>query len=131
MRRHFLTGAALLLVTPTVSFAQAQPGTGRPTTVDPAALHNGIRTSKVVGSSVYNEAKDDIGKVDDIIIPRGGGAPVAVISVGGFLGIGNRYVAVPLNELQFQNNRWTLARATKEYLKTLPPFSYDETTPRR
>jgi hypothetical protein len=91
----------------------------------------GRRTSKVVGSSVYNEAKDDIGKVDDIIIPRGGGAPVAAISVGGFLGIGNRYVAVPLNELQFQNDRWTLARATKEYLRTLPPFSYDETTPRR
>ena len=62
-----------------------------------AALRDGTRTSKVVGSSVYNDARDDIGKVDDIIIPRGGGAPVAIISVGGFLGIGSRYVAVPLS----------------------------------
>jgi len=99
--------------------------------VDPAVLHNGIRTSKLVGSSVYNEARDDIGKVDDVIIPRTGGAPVAVISVGGFLGIGSRYVAVPLSELQLaQNDRWTLPHATKEYLRTLPPFSYD-TTPTR
>src|SRR4051812_17453938 len=44
-------------------------------------------------------------------------SPVAVISVGGFLGIGNRYVAVPLSDLHLgQNDRWTLARATKEYL---------------
>lgn len=131
MRRQFLTGAAMLLATPALSFAQAQPGAGRPTTVDATALRNGIRTSKLVGSSVYNEAKDDIGKVDDIIIPRGGGAPAAIISVGGFLGLGSRYVAVPLSDLQLgQDDRWTLPRATKEYLRTLPPFSYD-TTPTR
>src|SRR4051812_27035216 len=114
MRRRILVGAAALLIVPALAFAQdtkpaprtsdaaggvlaqtatspAQPGAGRPAAVDAAALHNGMRTSKVVGSSVYNEAKDDIGKVDDIIIPRGGGAPVAIISVGGFLGIGSRY----------------------------------------
>jgi hypothetical protein len=148
-----MAGAATLLALPVLAFAQgttpaprntnaaggtlaqaappAEPGAGRPTAVDPAALHNGIRTSKVVGSSVYNEARDDIGKVDDIIIPRGGGAPAAIISVGGFLGLGSRYVAVPLSDLQLgQNDRWTLPRATKEYLRTLPPFSYD-TTPTR
>jgi hypothetical protein len=152
MKRHVMAGAVALLAIPVLAFAQgtgptprnndasggvlaqttppAQPGAGRPAAVDAAALHNGIRTSKVVGSSVYNEARDDIGKVDDIIIPRGGGAPAAIISVGGFLGIGSRYVAVPLSELQLVRDRWTLPRATKEYLQTLPPFSYD-TTPTR
>jgi hypothetical protein len=153
MKRQVMVGAAALLAIPVLAFAQStspaprnnnaaggtlaqttpptQPGAARPAAVDPAALRNGIRTSKVVGSSVYNEAREDVGKVDDIIIPRGGGAPVSIISVGGFLGIGSRYVAVPLSEVQLgQNDRWTLPRATKEYLRTLPPFSYD-TTPTR
>ena len=153
MKRQVIAGAAALLAIPVLASAQGtgpvprnnnasggtlaqaasptQPGTARPATVDAALLNDGIRTSKVVGSSVYNDARDDIGKVDDVIIPRGGGAPVAIISVGGFLGMGSHYVAVPLSDLHLaQNDRWTLARATKEYLKTLPPFSY-RTTPTR
>jgi len=147
MKRLVMVGAATLLAIPTLAFAAprnndaadsvlaqatapTQPGAARPTAVDAVALRSGIRTSKVVGSSVYNEARDDIGKVDDIIIPRSG-TPVAIVSVGGFLGIGSRYVAIPLSELQLgQNDRWMLPRATKEYLKTLPPFTYD-TTPMR
>jgi PRC-barrel domain len=147
MKQLVMVGAATLLAVPILAFAQGrtsaprnndaadsvlaqataptQPGAARPTAVDAVALRSGIRTSKVVGSSVYNEARDDIGAVDDIIIPRSG-APVAIISVGGFLGIGSRYVAIPLSEMQLgQNDRWTLPRATKEYLKTLPPFTYD------
>ena len=153
MKRHVMAGAAAVFAVPILALAQgtapaprnndasggtlaqatapAPTGTARPSAVYPAALRNGIRTSKLVGSSVYNETKDDIGKVDDVIIPRGGGAPAAIISVGGFLGIGSRYVAVPLGDLQLgQNDRWTLTHATKDYLKTLPPFSYD-TTPTR
>jgi hypothetical protein len=97
-----------------------QLAAARAAAVDPAALRNGIRTNKVVGSSMYNEARDGIGKADEIIILLGGGAPIAVISVGGLLGIGSRYVAVPLSDLHLgPNGCWTL-----------PPFSYD-TTPTR
>src|SRR4051812_17217002 len=56
--------------------------------VDSAAAHNARRASKVIGSNVYNENNESIGEVDDILTPAGGGAPMAVISVGGFLGIG-------------------------------------------
>lgn len=54
---------------------------------------------------------------------------MAIISAGGFLGIRDRYVAVPLSELQSaQNDHCTLPRATKEYLMALPPLP-DGTTP--
>ncbi len=101
-------------------------------TVDSMHLQDGRRASQVVGSTVYNEANDSIGEVDDLIIPAGGGQPVAVISVGGFLGIGARLVAVPYARLSHNaaRNRWMLQGASKESLETLPAFSYADKTRR-
>jgi sporulation protein YlmC with PRC-barrel domain len=116
------------------------PGTGTTATgatgaaaaaVDSATLRSGRRASKVVGSNVYNENNESIGEVDDLILPQGGtGSPVAVISVGGFLGIGAKLVAVPYDRLQMnaERNRWTLPGATKDSLTSLPTFSYDNAT---
>ena len=56
---------------------------------------------------------------------------MAIISAGGFPGVGSRYVAVPLSELQLaQTDHCTLPRATKEYPMTLPPVSYGATPTR-
>jgi sporulation protein YlmC with PRC-barrel domain len=106
---------------------------GGPLSVDSAQLRSGRRASKVIGSAVYNENNESIGEVDDILIPPGGSAPIAVISVGGFLGIGAKLVAVPYERLQSAggNNRWTLNGATKDSLGSLPTFTYDTTAERR
>lgn len=95
---------------------------------DRAMLREGRRASKVIGSTVYGgDGNDSIGSVDDIIIPRDGGNPVAVLSVGGFLGIGAKLVAVPYERLQHDadRDRWMLPGATKESLTALPTFAYD------
>lgn len=101
--------------------------------VDSNALRNSRRASKVIGSSVYNENNESIGEVDDILIPTGSTSPVAVISVGGFLGIGAKLVAVPYERLQMsgENNRWTMTGATKDSLTSLPTFDYDTTASTR
>ena len=101
--------------------------------VDSAAMRSARRASKVIGSNVYNENNESIGEVDDILIPASGGAPVAVISVGGFLGIGAKLVAVPYERLQMntERNRWTMSGATKEGLTSLPTFTYDNAAERR
>lgn len=125
------TGASTTTTTTTSTTAGATSPT---MAVDSNALRNNRRASKVIGSTVYNENNESIGEVDDILIPPGGnGEPVAVISVGGFLGIGSRLVAVPYDRLQMnaQNNRWTLPGATKDSLNSLPPFSYDSTNPNK
>ena len=67
--------------------------------VDQATLATGYRTSKVVGSSVQNEANETVGTIDDLIVTPTDQVPFAVLSVGGFLGIGTRYVVVPANAL--------------------------------
>lgn len=102
--------------------------------VDSAAIRSGRRASKLIGSAVYNENNESIGEVDDILLPPGGSSPVAVISVGGFLGIGAKLVAVPFDRLQAaggSNNRWTLAGATKDSLGSLPTFTYDNSAEKR
>ncbi|MFZ4407713.1 MAG: PRC-barrel domain-containing protein [Paracraurococcus sp.] len=102
--------------------------------VDSAAIRSGRRASKLIGASVYNETNESIGEVDDILIPPGGGGTVAVISVGGFLGIGAKLVAVPYDRLQAAtgaNNRWTLTGATKDSLGSLPTFTYENTAEKR
>ncbi len=102
--------------------------------IESAALRNGRRASKMIGANLYNENNDSIGEVEDILMPMptastGGTAPtpVAIVSVGGFLGIGAKLVAVPYERLQWNGDRsrWTLSGATKESLTALPGFSYD------
>ena len=91
---------------------------------DHAACHCDPAHRKIIGSNVHNEADEDVGKVDEIILPTGG-APTAILAVGGFLGIGSHYVAVPLSRLRMgPRDRWVMQGATKEYLRTLPPFTY-------
>jgi hypothetical protein len=84
------------------------------------------RASEIIGANIYNEEGTSIGEVEDLIVQRDGSAPVAVVSVGGFLGIGARLVAVPLAELRFadDNARWTLNGATKESLQARPVVSF-------
>jgi sporulation protein YlmC with PRC-barrel domain len=90
---------------------------------DPSA---DARASKVIGSTVYNEQNETVGSLDDILIARDNKQPVrAVISVGGFLGIGNKLVEVDYNRLRFdQNNKVVLPNATKDDLTKMPGFTY-------
>jgi hypothetical protein len=80
---------------------------------------------------VTNDKNEKIGKVDDLIIsPSTDGntpaASFAIIGVGGFLGIGHRDVAIPMEQLKLQNKQLTLPGATKDALKDMPPFVYQK-----
>jgi hypothetical protein len=92
--------------------------------VDVQSLATGYRTSKVVGSTVVNEANETVGTIDDLIVTPNDRVPFAVLSVGGFLGIGTRYVVVPFNTLEVKDNQMLLRGATKESLKGLMDFNY-------
>lgn len=97
-----------------------------PRAVDPAAVAaSGMRASKVVGATVRNSERESIGSIDDLIITPGERVPVAVLSVGGFLGIGAKLVAVPFERLQIdREGNVTLPGATRDSLRELPEFKY-------
>jgi len=121
-----LAGAAVLAASLTgPAFSQGAPQTVTLMKVDPTTLATGYRTSKVVGSTVVNEANETVGTIDDLIVTPSEKVPFAVLSVGGFLGMGTKYVVVPFSSLEVKDKRMLLPGATKDSLKALPEFKYN------
>jgi hypothetical protein len=120
-----LAGAAVLAAALTgPAFSQGTPQTLSLMKVDPASVATGYRVSKVVGSTVVNEANETVGTIDDLIVTPNDKVPFAVLSVGGFLGVGSKYVVVPFSSLEVNDKRMMLRGATKDSLKGLPDFKY-------
>ena len=78
----------------------------------------------IIGKTVYNDNNEKIGDVNDVIFSRNNSASFVVIGVGGFLGMGEHDVAVPLSRIKHDNDKLILAGATKEALKKMPEFRY-------
>jgi hypothetical protein len=104
--------------------AQVAPQTVELAKVDVKKLAAGYRASKVIGSSVLNDANETIGKIDDLLVSPDGKDPFAVLSIGGFLGVGSHLVAVPYANLKLADKKLMLPGGTKEKLKMLPEFKY-------
>ena len=104
--------------------AQGVPQTVEIAKVDVQKVAAGYRASKVIGSSVVNDANETIGKIDDLLVTRDGKEPYAVLSIGGFLGMGSHLVVVRYDSLKFADNKIVLPGGTKDGLKMLPAFQY-------
>jgi sporulation protein YlmC with PRC-barrel domain len=70
-----------------------------------------MKAGEIAGREVYNTQGKELGKVDMIGRDRATGALSAVISVGGFLGFGGSKVAIPIEQLAFQNDKLILSTA--------------------
>lgn len=116
-----LVGSALLA---TVAFAQSPSSPGDSSTAPPAAstapaastppaasststadasYQGNWRASKLVGLTVYNENNESLGSINDLLTDKTGNIKAVVIGVGGFLGVGEHLVAVPLDKIKFVN----------------------------
>jgi PRC-barrel domain len=104
--------------------AQGTPQTVELAKVDVQMLSAGYRSSKIVGSSVVNDADENIGKIDDLLVSSDGKRPFAVLSIGGFLGMGTHLVVVPYDTLKFADKKVMLPGGTKDGLRMLPEFKY-------
>ena len=104
--------------------AQGVPQTVELAKIDVQKLAAGYRASKVIGSSVVNEENEVIGKIDDLLVSLDGKEPYAVLSIGGFLGMGTHLVAVPYETLKSTDDKIMLPGGTKNSLRMLPEFKY-------
>jgi hypothetical protein len=99
-----LIGSALLA---TAAVAQTSTTTTTNTMSAPAAplsesgYHGDWRSSKMIGLNVYNDAHEKLGSISDLLLDKSGKINAAVIGVGGFLGVGERLVAVSFDKLKF------------------------------
>jgi len=127
MRLVLLTvaaAAATAVAAPLLVQAQGVPQTVQLTKVDVVKVATGFRASKVIGSAVVNDAGDTVGRVDDIIIGEDGKAPFVVLAVGGFLGIGDKLVVLPYEQIKTMDRKIVMPGATKEAVRDLPTFKY-------
>ncbi len=101
-----VVGSALLA---TVAFAQTPAATdsAKPAATAAAASDTSFqgnwRSSKLVGLSVYNDANESLGSINDLLMDKSGNIKGVVIGVGGFLGVGEHLVALPFDKVKFVN----------------------------
>ena len=108
LTKYAIAGVAASALLASVAFAQSpSANTDTATTAAPAApsdtssLKGSWRTSKLVGLNVYNDSNEKVGSINDLLTDKSGDIKAVVIGVGGFLGVGEHLVAVPLDKVKF------------------------------
>jgi len=113
--------------------AAAAPGAYAQTSTVPAARaavtshiiqSDEVRASKMIGSAVYDLQNRDIGKVSDLVLNKDGAVDVVVLDVGSFLGMGGKYVGIPISDIKTDNKRLTLDRS-KEQLQAMAAYQLE------
>ena len=144
--KHTLTAAALATVLAVPAFAQSTMPPANSTNAAPAAnstmtTSGGFvsaqqstdwRGSKLIGASVYGPDNASIGEINDVVIGTDGKITAVVVGVGGFLGVGQKDVALPFEAVSVTRkpdsssiDRITVSY-TKDQLKNAPTFAYYE-----
>jgi sporulation protein YlmC with PRC-barrel domain len=104
-----------------------QPAAGSSSlTVSGLEPGNVVMASSLIGSTVYSAANENVGDVNDIIIGKDGKVQAVIIGVGGFLGLGEKDVAVPMDRITFakdeNNNMKYTITASRQELEQAPAF---------
>ena len=109
MKTKVLLGMAIASLMVSGAAAQQSPAPARdnpPAVVQPGptnapTLRGQWRASKLIGVDVYNEQNEKLGDIDELIVDRSGKISGVVIGVGGFLGMGQRDIFIPMEKLKF------------------------------
>jgi sporulation protein YlmC with PRC-barrel domain len=103
MKSKYLA-AALLGTALLTGAAFAENATTDRSNVNTAVHKEGqFRSSKLIGVNVYNNNNEKIGDIQELIVDNSGKVDNVVLGVGGFLGMGEHYVAVPMEKLKWVN----------------------------
>lgn len=149
--KRTLTAAALATVLAMPAFAQSAPpagGTTPPAATSTTPATNNAATggqtflssqqstdwrgSKLIGASVYGPDNASIGEINDVIIGTDGKISAVVVGVGGFLGVGQKDVALPFEAISVTRKADSASidkitvSYTKDQLNNAPKFAYYE-----
>lgn len=126
------TALATMVATSAMAANETTTTAGSETVVmtdNDAAMHmNNSLASNLIGSAVYGSASQDaekIGDINDIVITAEGQVASVIVGVGGFLGIGEKDVAVEYGTIEWverDGERWLVANMTREQLEAAPAF---------
>jgi hypothetical protein len=140
--KHLLSCAALALLLATGSAFAAEDAAKSDQTATPSEQMSKARSTELIGTlpggalpisdyykqSVYDNHDNKIGDVNDLLLDNSGKINAVIIGVGGFLGMGEKNVAVPFSSLKVaekNGSRYLIVETTKEALQTAPGYTYD------
>jgi hypothetical protein len=134
--KSIVVASSLLLGASPLAFSQTTPAPTPPPATTPSGQpmwysHQAdeMRTSKLLGTKVVNTANETIGDINEIVLGKDGKVAAVIIGVGGFLGVGEREVAVSFESVRMsrdQNNNLVLTvNATPDLLKNAPQWRWD------
>ena len=89
---------------------------------------NGVTVSEYYKQDVYDAHDNKIGDVSDVLLDKNGQVTAVILGVGGFLGIGEKDVAVPFNSVRLtekDGKRYLVMDTTKEALQSATGYTYD------
>jgi sporulation protein YlmC with PRC-barrel domain len=127
--KRLITISAGLLVAGTAAFAQPM-SSGR-TDLMSSVPANSVTVADWYKQSVYDPSDNKIGEIMDVLVTPNGQAAALIIGVGGFLGAGEKDVAVPFSAVKHtmkDSKVYLTMGATKDALKAAPGFKYDKET---
>lgn len=151
MRRTLIAAAATLALLSGAAFAQTTAPSAGASPTAPSTMSNTVTPATpsttgsatmggptggqmasadaLLGKNVYGTNNEKIGEVDDVILDGSGQAKQLVVGSGGFLGIGEKKVAVDYTAANWDqtNNRINLSGLSREDVKAMPEFKYDDT----
>ena len=105
---------------------------------NPSEMYGVVLASKIIGEAVVNRQYEDLGKIHELVIDaKKGCIAYAVLSFGGFLGMGNKLFAIPWSAFEFAKTENSLIESAnmlmlnvdKEKLKAAPGFDKDAKWP--
>ena len=129
MKKHIaiavLSGLAMLATAGT-AVAQVAGSTAISVTVEEMTnVARGWSAKKtILGHEIYNDNKEKVGAVEDIIITPDKKVSYVIVEVDSFLGMGGQYVAIPIGHFKEEGDKLILPGATKDVIKSLPKFEY-------
>jgi PRC-barrel domain len=127
-RKQLLTSVAAVGFAAVIAIAPGIPagsGTIGVTEEEMKAVRHGWSAKKnILGKPVYNDDKEKIGVIDDLVITPQRLVPYAIIGVGGLLGIGKHEVAIAMSQLKEEQGQFFAPRATRYAIRAMPRFEY-------
>jgi sporulation protein YlmC with PRC-barrel domain len=155
MLKHVLLATALTCGATTLAFAQSPPGPAQTmptqtapmdspasranTASAPAVESTGdfnaqgqMSGSALIGAKIHNDKKETVGSVNDVYLDDSGKVQAVVVSVGGFLGVGSKVVAVKWDDLKYSKDGKSLMLTTSltaDALKAMPDYKTERRKP--
>ena len=125
MRKIVLVVFTSLVIAAGAADAVAQTAGVSVSTVELREVATGWSAKKqILGENVHNDTGDKVGEINDLIVMPNKALSYAIVGVGGFLGVREHEIAVPVGNLKLEKGKIVLPGATKEALKEAPKFEY-------